>query len=315
MELIRGIHNLRPRHRGCVVTIGNYDGVHRGHRAVIDSLVQVARRMHVPAVAMAFEPTPQEFFAADRAPARLTRFREKYKALSRTGLDRFLCVHFDEHFAHLSPEQFVRQVLVEGLGVRYLVAGDDFRYGFQRKGDFASLQASGRDLGFEVTDTHSFCLGGERVSSSRIRHALQRGDLQEAEALLGRPYSMCGRVIPGDRLGRTLGFPTANLLPGRRVLPMSGVFAVRVHGIQDSPGDRPWPAVANLGTRPTVNGKRALLEAHLLDFQGDLYGRHLEVEFVRKLRDELHFASVALMIEQMHRDAARARGVLSGRDE
>jgi len=315
MELIRGIHNLRPRHHGCVVTIGNYDGVHRGHRVVIDSLVQVARRMQVPAVAIAFEPTPQEFFAAERAPARLTRFREKVNALSRTGLDRFLCVRFDQAFAHLSPEQFVKRVLVDGLGVRYLVAGDDFRYGYQRQGDFASLCAAGQVYGFEVTDTRSFCVGGERVSSSRIRQALQQGELELAEELLGRPYSMCGKVIPGDRLGRTLGFPTANLLPGRRVLPMTGVFAVRVRGVQDSPADRPLPAVANLGTRPTVDGKRALLEAHLLDFQGDLYGRHLEVEFVRKLRDELHFGSVELMIEQMHRDAARARAILSGRGE
>ena len=312
MELIRGIHNLRPRHRGCVVTVGNYDGVHLGHQSVIRSLVQVARRMGVPSLAMAFEPTPQEFFAAERAPARLTKFREKYKALAGTGVDRFLCVHFDTRFAGLAPAEFVDRILVAGLGVRYLVAGDDFRYGHRREGDFASLQAAGQRHGFQVTDTASFCLGGERVSSSRIRGALGSGELALAASMLGRPYSMCGRVIPGDQLGRTLGFPTANLLPARRVLPMTGVFAVRVHGIAVGPSSRPLPAVANLGTRPTVNGKRALLEAHVLDFRGDLYGRHLEVEFVRKLRDEQRFPSVELMLEQMHRDAAAAREILCG---
>lgn len=311
MELIRGAHNLRSRHRGCVATIGNYDGVHLGHRAVLDALIQVGRQRHLPTAAIAFEPTPQEFFGADKAPARLTRFREKFLALAETGLDRFACLRFDQAFASLSPNEFVERILVHGMGVRYLVAGDDFRYGHKRMGDFASLKAAGLKHGFELQDTASFQLDGERVSSSRIRAALEQGRLEQATRLLGRPYSMCGRVVPGDQLGRTLGFPTANILPSRRVLPMTGVYAVWVVGVDS----KPWPAVANLGTRPTVNGKRALLEAHLLDFDGDIYGRHLEVKFVAKLRNEHRFDNLHLMIEQMHRDLKAAREILSGRSE
>jgi riboflavin kinase/FMN adenylyltransferase len=300
---------MRPRHRGCVASIGNYDGVHLGHRAVLDSLITVAGQMNLPSAVMAFEPTPQEFFSPEQAPARLTRFREKFLALAETGIDRFLCLRFNREFSRLSPEEFVEQILVRGMSVRYLVAGDDFRYGYRRSGDFASLQAAGQKYGFQVADTSSFKLGGERVSSSRIREALVAGDLDLATRLLGRPYSMCGRVVPGDQLGRTLGFPTANILPSRRVLPMTGVYAVTVEGV----ASHSWPAVANLGTRPTVNGKRALLEAHLLDFDGDIYGRHLEVKFVAKLRDEHRFENVQLMIEQMHRDLKAAREILSRR--
>jgi riboflavin kinase/FMN adenylyltransferase len=311
VELIRGVHNLRPRHRGCVASIGNYDGVHLGHRAVLDSLIDVAGRMSLPSAVMAFEPTPQEFFCHEKAPARLTRFREKYLALAETGVERFVCLRFNRAFSQLSPEDFVEQILVRGMGVRYLVAGDDFRYGYRRAGDFASLKAAGLRHGFEVADTASFRMQGERVSSSRIREALVAGDLDLATRMLGRPYSMCGRVVPGDQLGRTLGFPTANILPSRRVLPMTGVYAVQVDGVAEGP----WPAVANLGTRPTVNGKRALLEAHLLDFEGDIYGRHLEVKFVAKLRNEHRFDNVQLMIEQMHRDLKAAREILSRRGE
>ncbi|MCJ7558802.1 MAG: bifunctional riboflavin kinase/FAD synthetase [Gammaproteobacteria bacterium] len=311
MELIRGVHNLRPRHRGCVATIGNYDGVHLGHRAVLDALIQVGRQRNLPTAVMAFEPTPQEFFGAEKAPARLTRFREKFLALAETGMDRFACLRFNNAFAALSPDEFVERILVDGMGVRYLVAGDDFRYGRKRMGDFASLKAAGRKHGFELQDTASFQLDGERVSSSRIREALEQGRLEQATRLLGRPYSMCGKVVRGDQLGRTLGFPTANILPSRRVLPMTGVYAVWVAGVDS----RPWPAVANLGTRPTVNGKRALLEAHLLDFDGDIYGRHLEVRFVAKLRNEHRFETLHLMIEQMHRDLKAAREILSGRSE
>ena len=309
MELIRGVHNLRARHRGCVATIGNYDGVHLGHRAVLDSIIEVGKQLGLPSTVIAFEPTPQEFFAGERAPARLTRFREKFNGLEETGVDRFLCLQFNRAFSELSPDEFVERILVEGLGVRHLVAGDDFRYGYKRSGDFSTLQVAGRRHGFEVQDTPSFLFEGQRVSSSRIRHALEEGELDLATRLLGRPYSMCGRVVPGDRLGRTLGFPTANILPSRRVLPMTGVFAVTVDGV----ADRPWPAVANLGTRPTVSGKRALLEAHLFDFEGDIYGRHLEVEFVAKLRDEHRFENVQLMTQQMHRDLKAAREILSGR--
>lgn len=309
MELIRGVHNLRARHRGCVATIGNYDGVHLGHRAVLDSIIGVGKQLGLPSTVIAFEPTPQEFFAGQRAPARLTRFREKFNGLEETGVDRFLCLQFNRAFSELSPDEFVERILVKGLGVRHLVAGDDFRYGYKRSGDFSTLQVAGRRHGFEVQDTPSFLFDGKRVSSSRIRHALEEGELDLATRLLGRPYSMCGRVVPGDRLGRTLGFPTANILPSRRVLPMTGVFAVTVDGV----ADRPWPAVANLGTRPTVSGKRALLEAHLFDFEGDIYGRHLEVEFVAKLRDEHRFENVQLMTQQMHRDLKAAREILSGR--
>ncbi len=304
MELIRGLHNLRSRHRGCVATIGNFDGVHLGHQAVLGQLAQKADALCLPAVVIIFEPQPQEFFAPDKAPARLTRFREKLQALRRFAVDRVLCIRFDRAFAALSAEEFIQRVLVDGLGVRYLAVGDDFRFGRGRTGDFAMLQQAGAAQGFQVANMHSFRIGGERVSSTRIRSALAQGDLEAAEMLLGRPYRMCGRVAHGDKRGRSIGFPTANIHLHRQNTPVQGVYAVEMFGLEDEP----VRGVANVGTRPTVDGTRSLLEVHLFDFSRDIYGRYVHVDFVHKVRDERRFESLDELKEQILRDAADARG-------
>ena len=306
MELIRGPHNLRTRHRGCAATIGNFDGLHLGHQAVIRGLLERARGLDVPALVMCFEPTPREYFAPGQAPPRLTRFREKAELLACLQVDRFLCIPFDARMADTPPEAFIEDLLVEKLDLRHLVVGDDFRFGRNRAGDFALLAEAGVRRGFDVVSTPSFTMDGERVSSTRIRAALAAGDLVTAKRLLGRAYSMSGRVIEGQRLGRTLGYPTANLRLGRRVSPLHGIFAIRVLGVDEAP----WPGVASLGTRPTVDGGEMLLEAHLFDYDGNLYGRHLRVEFVARLREERRFDSLAALTAQMHQDAAGAREIL-----
>ncbi len=302
MELIRGWHNLRPRHRGCVATIGNFDGVHRGHRAVLARLAQVGQELGLPATLLTFEPHPLEFLRPEAAPPRLTSLRNKLMALRDTGLARVLCLRFDRAFAALEPEEFVQRLLVERLGVRFLLVGDDFRFGRGRRGDFAMLQEAGKANGFAVEQMGTVLVDGERVSSTRVRQALLRGDLEQAERLLGRPYSICGRVIRGDRIGRTLGFPTANISLERTRPALSGIFVVQVRD-----GDQLRPGVASVGTRPSVGGTRLLLEVHLLDFHGDLYGRHLQVEFLKRLRGEEYFDSLEALTAQIARDADAAR--------
>ncbi len=306
MELIRDIHNLRAHHHGCVATIGNFDGVHTGHHKVLEGLKADAARLKVPATVMCFEPTPMEFFRGDQAPSRLSRFREKFELLEAAGVDRLFCLRFDKAMASMAPEAFVRELLHDGLGVKHVVVGDDFRFGKNREGDFHLLERMGQDLGFSVDHTPTFAVDGERVSSSAVRAALELGEMAHAARLLGRPYDMIGHVIPGERLGRTLGFPTANIRPGRLVCPVSGVFAVRVRGI----GPEPLPGVASVGTRPTVHGVDPLLEVHVFDFDGDLYGKLLRVDFIAKLRDEEKFDDVETMRQQMDRDAIEARRAL-----
>jgi riboflavin kinase/FMN adenylyltransferase len=303
MQLIRGLHNLKPAHRGCVATIGNFDGVHLGHQAVIGQLAEKAAELGLPSVVVTFEPQPPEFFAPERAPARLTRFREKLQALRRFSVGRVMSLRFDEHLATLSPEEFVRLLLVEGLAVRYLVVGDDFRFGKGRAGDFRMLQEAGRAHGFQVINLHTFSVDGERVSSTRIRNALAEGRLADAEKLLGRPYRMCGRVAHGDKRGRLIGFPTANIHLHRTRTPVSGVFAVEMFGLEREP----LQGVANVGSRPTVGGTRALLEVHLFDFAGDVYGRYVHVDFVHKLREERRFESFDALKQQILLDADAAR--------
>jgi len=303
MELIRGLHNLGPVHHGCVATIGNFDGVHLGHQAVIGQLAEQADRRGVPSLVMIFEPQPMEFFAPNRAPARLTRLREKLQALRRYSVDRVLCVRFDRRFAGMEAEDFIKDVLVQRLGVRYLVVGDDFRFGHNRLGNFAMLQASGQAHGFQVVNMHTFTVDGERVSSTRIREALAAGDLAGAEKLLGRPYRMCGRVAHGDKRGRSIGFPTANIHLHRHNTPVRGVYAVEMFGIEGEP----VAGVANVGTRPTVDGTRTLLEVHLFDFDRDIYGEYINVNFLRKLRDEKRFDSFDALKEQIGQDVTEAR--------
>ena len=303
MRLIRGLHNLRAEDRACVATIGNFDGVHLGHQAVLGQLAEHARERRLPTTVVTFEPQPQEYFQPDRAPARLTRFREKMVALQRYAVDQVLCLRFDDRLAALSAEAFVTEILVQGLHVRYLTIGDDFRFGRGRAGDFAFLEASGRRYGFDVVRMPTFEIDGQRVSSTRVRAALAAGDLAQAALLLGRPYRMLGRVAHGDKRGRTIGFPTANIFLHRRRTPVAGVFAVELYGVPDEP----VPGVANVGTRPTVDGTRALLEVHLLDFTGNIYGRHVAVEFLHRLRDERRFESFAALRRQIDLDVAEAR--------
>ena len=310
MELIRGQHNLRPRHRGCVATIGNFDGVHLGHQAILAQLAGQAGRLRLPRLVITFEPQPQEFFAGPKAPpARLMRLREKLLALDGLGIERVLCLEFDHRLAAMPAERFIEDLLIERLGIRYLVIGDDFRFGHRRAGDFAMLVQAGQRHGFAVADNHSYSVGGERVSSTRVRQALAQGDLDLAARLLGRPYDMCGRVAHGDRRGRTIGFPTANIHLHRRVTPVYGVYAVLLSG----PDLQLWPGIANVGCRPTVEGERERLEVHLLDFQGDLYGRHAKVDFLHYLRPEQRFASLAALQAQIQQDEQTARAWFAAR--
>lgn len=303
VELIRGRHNLHPRHRGCALTIGNFDGVHLGHQAVIGQLRARAAEHGQPACVITFEPHPREFFDPEGAPARLSRLRDKLDALAGLDVDRVLLLRFDAALAALEPRAFVDQLLVAGLGARHVVVGDDFRFGRARRGDYATLAAAGEAAGFGVEAAATRVLDGERVSSTRVRQALATGDLDNATRLLGGPYTIRGRVIRGEALGRTLGYPTANIALDRYRLALTGIFAVVAW---DASGRR-LPGVANLGWRPTVGGTRPLLEVHALDFDGDLYGTHLRVQLLARLRAEQRFDSLAAMTERMHDDARRAR--------
>lgn len=298
MEIIRDLVNLRPGHRGSVATIGNFDGVHIGHQAILSALRREALARDLPPTVVTFEPTPREFFAPDDAPPRLTGFREKYDMLSNHGIARLLMLRFDQQLAGLSAEEFIRRVLVDGLGIEFLLVGDDFRFGKGREGDFAMLRAAGRKHGFEVESTPTQMLDNERVSSTRVRQALQAGELQQAARLLDRMYRISGRVIHGDKLGRTLGFPTANIKRRQDKLPLSGIFLVRVYGIES----KPRYGVANVGTRPTVDGRKNLVEVYLFDFDDDLYGQQIEVEFLEKLREERRFDSLEALTAQIEKD-------------
>lgn len=303
MKFIRGIHNLREQHRGCVLTIGNFDGVHRGHQALLSRLREEGRKRNLPVVVMLFEPQPLELFAADKAPARLTRLREKLRYLDEAGVDAVLCLRFDRRFAALSAHSFVADLLVDKLGVRLLAVGDDFRFGAGREGDFLLLQKAGADYDFDVISTQTFCDDGKRISSTAVRQALAEDNLPLAATLLGHPFSISGRVVHGDALGRTIGFPTANLPLRRYVSPVKGVYAVEVLGL----GDKALPGVANIGTRPTVAGIRQQLEVHLLDVAIDLYGRHVEVVLCEKIRNEQRFSSLDALKEQIAKDVVAAR--------
>lgn len=307
MELIRGWHNLQAHHRGCVATIGNFDGVHRGHRAVLEMLQQEAHAFGVPATVIIFEPQPLEYFRPEAAPARLTELRSKLLALADTGIARALCLRFSRRVAQMPAEDFIDELLVERLGVRFLMVGDDFRFGHGRRGDYTMLQALGARKGFTVARMPTVSNGDVRVSSTRVRQALAAGDLVLASELLGRRYSICGRVVRGQALGRDLGYPTANIA-FKQPPPLQGIFVVQVR-LNGETQSR--PAVASLGTRPTVNGTRVLLEVHLFDYSGDLYGQHLDVEFLQRLRGEERFETLEALRQQMDQDAADARAYFS----
>lgn len=303
MELIRGLRNLRPRHHGSVVTIGNFDGVHLGHQAILGALREAGARLGLPDTVMIFEPQPQEFFQGAAAPARLMHWRDKVDALAAAGVARVLCVRFNERFRALTARQFLQQLLVDGLGCQHLVIGDDFRFGCDRSGDFALLQAAGAEFGFSVQNTPTIEVEGVRVSSTRIRAALKAGDFALAERLLGRRYGVSGHVAHGDKIGRTLGVPTANLRAQRQVSPLSGIYAVTVRNALPEP----TYGVCSVGKRPTVNGLDERFETYLLDFDGDLYGHRLHLDFHHKIREELKFNSLEELKVAMRKDIADTR--------
>jgi riboflavin kinase / FMN adenylyltransferase len=305
MRLIRGLRNLREGHRGSVVTVGTYDGIHVGHEALLERLRDHGRRLQRPTMMLTFEPMPREHLAPANPPPRLMSWRERWRTLSGTSLDYLWLLRFCESVRGLSGQEFAR-LLFGDLGAPVVVVGHDFRFGRNGEATAGMLQQAGASLGCLVDVVAPVMVDGVRVSSSRIREALARGDLQQAARWLGRPYSMRGRVMEGQHLGRRLGFATANLRLDRRRAALAGIFAVQVLGV----GPGRMPGVASLGTRPTVNGHVPLLEAHVFDFDAELYGREIEVEFVAKLRDEKRFESLEALVEQMHRDASEARRVL-----
>ncbi len=305
MELIRGWPGLRAVPRGCVVTVGAFDGLHLGHQALIDCARRHAAARGTHAMMLTFEPLPREFLQPDSPPARLTNFRERWRALEGSALGYLCVLRFDDRLRSLSGEDFAG-ALASACAASVVVVGHDFRFGRGGTATAETLAALGGRHGFEVDVVAPVC-SGERISSTAVRVALASGEFAAAARLLGRPYTMRGRVARGEQLGRTLGFPTANLRLKRRRAPLGGIFAVRVHGVAQSP----WPGVASLGTRPTVDGVEPWLETFLFDFAGDLYGREIEVEFVAKIRDEERFASLDALVEKMHQDAGEARRLLA----
>lgn len=315
MELVRSIENLRDRHRGCVLTIGTYDGIHLGHQALLRRVREQARMKGCAALVATFEPMPREYLAPGDPPARLTSLRERWRLFDAAGLNGIWLLRFDAQLRTLDGEGFI-EWLADELRVVSVVVGHDFRFGRGGAADAEFLRRRGAARGFDVEVISPVQIDGERVSSRGIRAALAAGDLERAERFLGRPYTMIGRVVAGEQLGRQLGFPTANLRIERRRAALGGIFAVRVRRLacanthRDAPVNVWMDGVASLGTRPTVGGTAPLLEAHVFDFAQDLYGDRLEVQFARKLRDEQKFDSLDLMVEQMHRDAAQARHAL-----
>lgn len=310
MRLIRGLTNLKilsqqeqsPLADGCVATIGNFDGVHLGHKTILDQVKEKARSFGLPSVVMIFEPQPREFFQGSEAPPRLMAFRQKLEALLAERIDIVLCLRFDETFRSYSSMGFIEDVLIDGLAVRHLVVGDDFRFGCDRAGDFALLEQVGAKRGFSVENTKTVTVGGERVSSTRVRNVLNVDGLDEAGKLLGHPYRIRGRVVYGRQLGRELGAPTANVLL-RKMPALQGVYIVSATLEDGSVHD----GVANIGLRPTVDGKQPSLEVHLFDFAGTLYGQHIDVVFRHGLREEIKFSSVDELKAQIARDFADAR--------
>ena len=320
MRVFRGLNPSAAT--PAVITIGNFDGMHRGHQALLCQLRAEAQMRGLRSSVLTFAPHPREFFARKAAgsdakvPARLHTLREKLEALAAAGIDETRVCRFNEDFANLSPEDFVRVVLVEAMQAKHVMIGDDFRFGARRAGDFALLKLLGERYGFSVSALDSQCLGGERISSSQVRDALAAGDLARAESLLGYPYAMAGRVIRGRQLGRTIGVPTANVQIRHDPLPLRGVFVVEV-AMDETRAAVPqtscrYPGVANLGYRPTLGGDtRPLLEVHLFDYAGDLYGAHLDVRFLAKLRDEMTFANFEALTGQIRTDLAQAREFFS----
>ncbi|MEY3760855.1 MAG: riboflavin biosynthesis protein RibF [Pseudomonadota bacterium] len=306
MHLIRGLSHLDPFKNGCVLSIGNFDGLHLGHRAVIKKLAERGEALGLPVVIMTFEPQPLEYFLGDNAPSRLMCLREKVIEFTKLPVDNLLMVRFNRYFANCDAEQFIDDILINKLNVKHLVIGDDFHFGKARRGNFAMLKEKGKLYGFSVEDTGSCQIAGLRISSTLIRDALGAGDLIQAEKLLGHCYSVCGRVAHGEKLGRTIGYPTANIKMFRKNTPVNGVFAVTMTGIDGLELE----GVANVGTRPTVDGgSKVVLETYLFDFDKEIYGRYVEVRFKQKIRDEIRFQSLEQLKAQIEKDVAEAKNI------
>jgi len=308
---MRITHGFRPLGTPHAVTIGNFDGLHLGHQAMLARLQDVARTRGLPTCVLSFEPHPREFFAPDQAPARLSSLREKAEHLQRLGIDRLHVFRFDRAFSTLTADAFIEPVLGRTLQAQYVLVGDDFRYGAKRAGDFALLQSAGQSLGFDAEFLPTVEVAGERASSTAVRSALAEGELDHAARLLGRPYSISGRVVHGDKLGRDIGFPTANVQLKHNRPPLMGIFAVELCGLNGTP----LPGVASLGKRPTVKGADAVpvLEVHLFDFNADIYGRRVRVDFLHKLRDEAKYPDLDSLVAQIRRDVDNAKQFMKQR--
>jgi len=310
MHLIRGLAHLKPLKEGCVLSIGNFDGVHTGHRKVIENLAEKGKAAKLPVVLMMFEQQPLEFFLGENAPTRLMRLREKIIQLKSLPVDKVLVVKFNQAFADFQADDFITDLLVKKLNVKQLVVGDDFHFGKARCGNFAMLKEKGLQYGFKVEDTRSFYIDEHRVSSTLIRDALGSGNLAQAAVMLGRDYSVCGRVAHGNKRGRTIGFPTANILMFRKNTPITGVFAVTMTGISG----KVRQGIANVGTRPTVDGgKKVILETHLFDFNEEIYGQYVEVHFKQKIRDEIRFQSLDALKAQIEKDIVKVKQIFNAK--
>lgn len=307
MKLIRHLADLHHQKQHCVATIGNFDGVHLGHQAVLEQVQKSAKEQGFISTVLLFEPQPVEFFSPQAAPSRLMRLREKLQQFAAHQIDMVVCLRFNEAIASLSATEFIETILLEGLAIKKLIVGDDFQFAKNREGDYQYLERAGQQYGFEVTMTQSLNLDDRRISSTSIRQCLATGDLAQATLMLGRPYQISGRVIRGEARGRRLGFATANIELKRYVSPVEGIFSGRVYGVCHNALD----AVIYVGTKPVYNGQQILLEIHLLDFDGDLYGRYLQVEFFEKLRGDKNFESEAALIKQIKKDIDDTRDSLT----
>lgn len=314
MKVFRGLPNAAAR-APCALAIGNFDGVHLGHQALLSNLREAATRLNIEAAVMSFEPHPRAFFAQmlgdlSKTPSRIANLRDNLSALDQAGIDRVIVEHFNAHFAALSPEEFIKNILVDGLHVKLVMVGDDFRFGAKRAGDIHTLKEAGERYGFTVQTLSTVVRNGERISSSAVRAALAAGDFNEAKHLLGRPYQISGHVVHGQKLGRTLGFPTLNLRIAHHKPAVMGIFVVQVHGLSE----QPLPAVASMGVRPTVDDSgRVLLETHILDQAVDAYGKVIQVEFLQKLRDEEKYVDLPTLTAAINRDADQARSYFKQR--
>jgi len=306
MRLLRGCGissgnsttNQSAKAQPSVVTIGNFDGVHRGHQSILQQVVEVAKDLNAIATVVTFEPHPEEYFCGTNAAARITRFADKYRLLKQFGIEQICCLRFSEKLSKMGAEDFVKALLVEKLATKHLIIGDDFHFGYQRQGNYSFLQKSGEQYGFRVTPTATVTENAERISSTRVRDAIEIADFKQARLLMGHGFEITGRVMHGDKRGRTLGFPTANLAMGSRVSILSGVYAVK-----GKYAGKSLIGVANVGCRPTVNGTQNRIEAHWFNFAGDLYSKKISIEFVQKIRDEMKFDDLQSLTTQIKLDS------------